>query len=108
MNLSDICYKDIELSRKQKKLLKQAKKKTVIANTPRIEENMRVLEEFSLVDQTNHSDYHFGHDEHPAFQATTLGHMLLRYLIRNSWKYWYPHIISTIALIVAIMSYLKP
>lgn len=95
-------YKDIELTSQQLSLLKQMK----ISDIPETEEtktDLFILKKFKLIKCINSNDAFYRSDIR-VYEITPLGLMWLQFHRKDIVRTWYPHIISTLALIVSIIA----
>lgn len=101
-------YKDIELSHKQIRVLKKIKKKGTISSTPELKDFLSFFLYLNLVKCINEQDIFYMKEDQPRYSLTQTGNMYLQFYKKDIRRAWYPHIISTLALIISILALLKP
>lgn len=98
----NISYKDIELSRTQRKLLKKLKHHT-LKESSFSENDLRFLKKYKLIKCLNTNEaFHTGSE--PIYIISDTGLMYTRFIPKDTLRTWYPHIVATIALIVSIVA----
>lgn len=98
----NINYKDIELSRTQRKLLKKLKRHT-LKESNFSENDLRFLKKYKLIKCLNSNDaFHTGSE--PIYTISDTGLMYTRFVPKDALRTWYPHVVATIALIVSIVA----
>lgn len=95
-------YKDIELSSSQRKLLKTLKKRTLPQHKIP-EKDLVFFKKFKLIKCVN-SNEAFYHQVECIYKITDAGLAYLRFHLKDCMRTWYPHIISTFGLVIAILS----
>lgn len=98
----NINYKDIELSRTQRRLLKKLKRHT-LKESSFSENDLRFLKKYKLIKCLNSNDaFHTGSE--PIYTISDTGLMHVRFFPKDMRRAWYPYVISTIALIVSVIA----
>lgn len=91
-------YKDIELSKSQTKLLKKLSKKTYIPKSIKDNPSNKFLTYYSFLE-------YYPHD-HNYFVLSDNAHFYLRYRHKDKFRFWFPVILSIIALLISVLSLL--
>lgn len=99
MNLN---YKDLELNFSQRKLLRKLKKHS-LPEFKFPEKDLAFFKKFKLVKCINSNEAFYQQAE-CIYEITDIGLMYARFHLKDCIRTWYPHIISTFALVVAILS----
>ena len=89
-------YKDLELSHAELRILKRLRNKRRIPRSIKERPEYRFLFKYYLIE--------FADREHQYYSLSDKGRFLLRYRTKDRFRFWFPVVLSILALLISIVS----